>query len=149
MSTLIVLFHPNLSCLVTYVNGLIISHQDIATCSSLLFLPPYSNGSTLHPRSSSIRHLSSYHPSIQHPSFAYIHHSFTYHPPILPVPIPPPTHPPYSIHHPPSTQLPIYHQESTYSWLCVGFALWTEVEPASCGPSHGEWGHIQAIQRAA
>lgn len=27
MSTLIVLFHPNLSCLVTYVNGLIISHQ--------------------------------------------------------------------------------------------------------------------------
>lgn len=27
MSTLLVLFHPNLSCLVTYVNSLIISHQ--------------------------------------------------------------------------------------------------------------------------
>ena len=93
-------------------------HSPSSIIPPSVICPAIIHPSTIHHSLVSITHLHTIHPSFLYPSL---------HPPILStVSI---------IHHP--LNHPSIYQESTYSGLCVGFALWTGVEPVSCSLAMG------------
>ena len=117
----------------------------------LLIALPTSLLRWIHSPSSIILHLSSvqlssiHPPSIIHHSLTSITHLHTIHPSFLYPSLHPPIlllYPSSTIH---STTHPSIKKAPTLGYV-LDLALWTWVEPVSCSPSHGEWGHIQAIQ---